>query len=195
MKCYCVNRDDRPERWDDVQQEFKRIGLDGVIRFPAVIDPIGWKGCRDSHLAILELCKYEDGVMILEDDVVFTEGSSWIIKDALSQIPIDGGDCLYLGASPRQPQVRYSKNLFKLNEAYTTHAIIWHNRKGGAVEYILNHKDDISKVDNYFASVIQPKFNCFVTYPMVATQRQYQSDTCKRSDVSTILTNYNRFCI
>ena len=103
-------------------------------------------------------------------------------------------DCLYLGASPKEPQVRYSDNLFRLNNAHVTHAIIWHNRKDGAVDYILEHRNEINKIDDYFAKVIQPRFNCFVIYPMLCTQKQTKSDTCGRSDVSTIVNNYNRYC-
>jgi GR25 family glycosyltransferase involved in LPS biosynthesis len=194
VNSYCINRDDRPERWADVQKEFNRIGMTAVFRFPAVITSPGWHGCRESHLAILEMNKYEDGVIIFEDDVVFLRDAVSSMVDALNQLIVETTDCLYLGASPKEPQERYSKNLFKLNNAHTTHAIFWHNRKGGAVEYILEHKQDIGKWDDFLANVIQPKFNCFVTYPMIATQRQYLSDTCRRSDVSTILTNHTLYC-
>jgi hypothetical protein len=140
----------------------------------------------------MELCKDEEYFMILEDDVEVVEDLDYVSM-AIEQLPKDW-DCLYLGASPKEPQVRYSDNLFRLKNAHVTHCIMWHNRPGGAVEYILAHRDEIRKIDDFFANIVQPQFNCFVCYPMVMSQKQFQSDTCTRSDVSTILTNYTNFC-
>lgn len=190
MLKYVINLDRRTDRLKHTEQEFSAEGLD-FIRFSAFDTKPGWKGCRDSHIAIMELCKNEEKFAIFEDDVKFLMKLEGTI--GTEQLPTDW-DCLYLGASPKEPQVRYSENLFRLKNAHVTHAIIWHNRKNGAVEYILSHRGDIRKYDDYLATVIQPMFNCFVIYPMVATQVQFQSDTCKRSDVSTILTNYNKYC-
>lgn len=193
MNYYVINRDDRPERWSDVIAEFDKLGVEPT-RFSAVVDKPGWKGCRDSHLALIEKCRNDVMFMIFEDDVRFVLPSSEILL-SVSELPRDW-DCLYLGVSPRSPQSRYSKHLFKLSgDCYTTHAMLWHTRPKGAVEYILDHKDEIQKIDVYFAEVIQPKFNMFVCSPMAAIQHQYQSDTCGRSDVSTVVTNYEKYCI
>ena len=53
---------------------------------------------------------------------------------------------------------------------------------------------DIKKIDVYMRDVIQPLFNCFITYPMLATQRSSKSNVAIRSDVSTIVKNYNLYC-
>jgi len=192
MKNYVINLNRRVERWQYVKEHLADLGIK-VIRFPAIDTKPGWVGCRESHLQILELCKDEEVFTIYEDDVKFVGGPD-SIEPIMSQLPPDW-DCLYLGASPKEPQERYSENLFRLKNAHVTHAIVWHNRKDGAVEYILSHKHHIRKWDDYLATVIQPMFNCFVVYPLVATQIQFQSDTCGRSDVSTIESNYNKYCI
>ena len=62
------------------------------------------------------------------------------------------------------------------------------------MEYMLNHRGDINKIDVYLSEVIHPIFNCFTIYPLMATQRvTNQSDTCKRSDVLTITNNYQKY--
>jgi GR25 family glycosyltransferase involved in LPS biosynthesis len=194
MRAFCINRDDRFKRWEDVQKEFERYNLLDIERFSAFVSDTGWEGCRDSHLTIMGMCQEEQYFFIFEDDVTFITDPTDIVCDALSQLPLDW-DCLYLGASPKEPQVRYSANLFKLNYAHVTHAIVWHNRKGGAVEYMLNHKEEIvAPIDVYFANVLQHQFNFFVVYPMVATQRMYGSDTGGRGDTTSILRYYNKFC-
>jgi GR25 family glycosyltransferase involved in LPS biosynthesis len=190
---YVINRDDRPERLRDTIEELRNAGMNAK-RFPAIIDKPGWKGCRDSHLAVMELCRNEKYFMIFEDDIEFlTEPSAVMIK-AIEQLPKDW-DMLYLGLSPQKPQERYSENLFKVNGAYCTHAILWNNRFGGALKYILLNKVDILKIDVYLSAVIHPKFNCFATYPMIVTQKQTKSDCCSKSDLSTLVKNYNKYCV
>jgi hypothetical protein len=193
MNSYLINRASRQDRLADMRIEFDKQGINPIL-FKAIEG--GWRGCRDSHLAILGKCKDWRAIAIYEDDVTFLhdrEATMRILSNAKDDLPQDW-DCLYLGASPRVPQTRYSENLYLLNNALTTHAIIWQNRPGGALEYILNHRDEIKKWDVFLAEVIQPMFNCFVVYPILVSQKQGHSDTCKRSDVSTILKNYNKFC-
>jgi len=195
MKNYCINLDRRPDRWVVVREELNSHGFN-LTRFSAIDTKPGWKGCRDSHLAILEQAKNEVAFMVFEDDVHFLydkDTTDLVLNKALQQIPSDW-DCLFLGASPQQPQERYSDNLFRLKNAYTTHAILWHTRPNGAIEYILKNKDRINKIDVFFSSEIFTTFNCYLVYPLLVTQRQTQSDCCKRSDLSTIVRNYNLYC-
>lgn len=194
MKTYCINLQDRPARWLDVQDELSRFGWGWPVeRIDAVRTHPGWIGCTESHFIALRM-----GIVggnpfcVLEDDVLFLQDRQ-VLLNAIDQLPEDW-DMLYLGASPKKQQERYSDNLFRLDNANVTHAIIWNPRSGGALDYVLNDRASIRKIDDYFATVIQPRFNCFVTYPMVATQKDLQSDTCKYSDVGTILRNYNTFC-
>jgi len=194
MKTYCINLDHRPERWAHAQEECAKMGIE-VERFSAVYheDQRGWVGCTDSHIKLLTETENKF-FLILEDDVEFLPGADYILQEAISQLPEDW-DMLYLGASPKEPQERYSDNLFKLNNAHVTHAILWNNRKDGALEYIIEHRDDIVKIDDFFATVIQPKFNVYVTYPMVCSQSpKFSSDIAKRSDTTTILRNYKMYC-
>lgn len=194
MKCYCINLDRRPDRWVVVRDELNKQGLQ-ITRFPAIDN--GWRGCRDSHLAIMEQSKNEIAYFIFEDDVKFLYDKAVIdlvLNKALQQISFNW-DCLFLGASPQEPQERYSDNLFRLKNAFTTHAILWHNRPNGAIEYILKNKDKINKIDVFLALDVMTRFNCFCVFPILATQTDtFNSDTCKRSDVSTILKNFNLYC-
>ena len=195
LNTYVINRDDRPQRCADIREELKKQSLN-ARRFEAIIGKRGYEGCRDSHLSIIEKCQKDVAFLILEDDVVFLEDISPYLDDAIKQLP-NNWDMLYLGASPREPQERYSDNLFRLKGALTTHAIMYHTREGGAVEHILRHRDEIKKIDVYYAEVIQYKFNVFVTAPMICGQRDYggKSDTCSRCDVQVMVKNYKKFCI
>jgi GR25 family glycosyltransferase involved in LPS biosynthesis len=192
MHIVVINREDRQDRLEQIKDELRKQELNAV-RFNAIIDSVGWKGCRDSHLSVLEHSYDYKQFMVLEDDAMFLEG----ITDAMGlwefDLPKDW-DMLYLGCSPQSPQQKHSDFLYKITEAKCTHAIIWHNRVGGAIDYILAHKDEIKKFDRYLMEVIQPKFNCFCIYPMLVTQRESKSNIAQRSDVSTILKNFNKYC-
>lgn len=186
---YCINLDRRTDKWEDVKKEFKRVGLyDNMIRFPAY--PGGWRGCRDSHIAIMRMAQYDDMVEIFEDDVRFLDVLS--IYQATAELPEDW-DVLYYGGSPQEPQEQYSKHLYYARNVLCMHAYAITNNNG-CIDFILGHRKDIAKIDAYFAHVIQSYFKCFLVRPPACIQKQYQSDTCKRSDVSTIISNCNKYC-
>lgn len=192
MNTYVINRSDRPERLAHIIAQLKEQGLN-AHRFEAVIAKPGWVGCRMSHIKLLEKCKNDVYVIILEDDVKFINPFT-LLEDAIREAPLEC-DAIYLGASPKEPQVKYSSHLYRLKNAHTTHAILWHPRQGGAVEYILEHQNEIRKIDDYFATVIQPMFNVFCIAPMICTQAPgFHSDTCTRSDTTTIEKNFNLYC-
>jgi GR25 family glycosyltransferase involved in LPS biosynthesis len=195
MKNYVINLDRRADRWVVVREELNSYGF-SLTRFPSIDTKPGWRGCASSHLSIMEQAKNEVAYITWEDDVQFLydkDTTDFILNKALQQIPSDW-DALFLGASPQEPQERYSDNLFRLKNAFCTHAILWHNRPNGATEYILRNKDRIEKIDVFLSQEIFPIFNCYLVYPLLISQHQTQSDCCTRSDLSTIAKNYAKYC-
>lgn len=193
MNIYVINRPDRPERLVHCREELRKQNLNAHY-FEAVIAKPGWSGCATSHLAIMEKNRNEVAYMILEDDVLFLGDYHSAVEEALRELPPDW-DMLSLGCSPQEPFERYSDHLFKMGKAWCLHAVIYHNRKGGATEFILNNTYNINKIDVFYSQEVYPKYNCYTIFPILSTQIQYQSDTCKRSDVSTIVKQYAKFCI
>jgi hypothetical protein len=187
---YLIHLDRRTDRLIDAETEFAKMGMEFSLVL-AFDEKPGWVGCKKSHLYIL---RELPGTVfaVYEDDVQFLLGER-DIRIAMDELPEDW-DMLYLGASPQEPFYRYSPHLFKMGKSWTTHAIIWHRREGGAINYILQHEDEIGKIDVFLSEQVHPKFNCFLVSPLICTQKQTQSDCCKRSDLSTIVRNYNRYC-
>lgn len=191
MDSICISLKEREDKREDVLSEFDKLGIVPAW-FIANKKKRGWEGCRDSHLRCMEIMRrcgsfaiFEDDILILQDDPLS------FLKLVLVSLPMDW-DALWLGSNLQQPIDRYSKYLFRLRGGWTTHAIIWNNRRG-VIDYILENRDKINKIDVFFADVVQEKFNCFITYPMLITQRQYKSDVCRNTDASKILRNYTRF--
>ena len=191
MDSICMSLKEREDKREAVVDEFEKLGVTPAW-FIANKQKVGWQGCRDSHLRCMEIMRRCRTFMILEDDILCLTDNP---KDDLYRIMLGlpmNWDALWLGSNLQKPLERYSDKLFKLAGGWTTHAIIWNNRRG-VIDYILEHRNEVNKIDVFFANVIQEKFNCFITYPMLITQRQYKSDVCKTTNAAKILENYNKF--
>jgi len=182
---YCINLADRQDRW----QEFKKQSLPfEVERIDAFKDSIGWFGCRVSYL---EALKKVDGVtLIMEDDCLFLK--DWeFISGIMEQLPEDW-DALYLGATLNQPLCWYSDNLYFLQGGWTTHAILYNGDK--IAKYVLREAAHVRKIDVFLANNVQPKFKCFITYPLCATQAPSYSDITRRQqDYAIIKERYEKY--
>ena len=188
MKAYCINLPERTDRWKLTVQEFTKTDFE-LVRFEGVKGSPGWAGCRDSHLKLLSEIR-DQVFMICEDDIVFHTEIKNLLPVVMGQLK--DWDMLYLGATLNSPLKMYSENLYRLENAWTTHAIIYNNHR--VVNYILQNKENIRKIDVFFLHEIQDKFNCFVTYPMLATQRPGHSDVInKYTDYAAIEINYKKY--
>lgn len=190
MNYYIINLDDRPDRLRRVTKELRAVGIP-FTRVPAIRTIPGRVGCARSHVRALMQAE-GDVVTIFEDDVKFI-GPRELIHQTMWELPEDW-DMLYLGASPQEPLTAYSDHLFRLGKSKTTHAIVWHRRPGGAMEYVIEHEDSIDvAIDNWLSREVHPRFNCFLAYPLICTQHQTSSDTCRRMDASSIERNYRLY--
>lgn len=170
MKAYCINLLDRPDRWTQfIEQKYPF----DVERFDAIRKAPGWEGCRDSYIEVLK--KVTEPTLIMEDDCQIL-GNWDLVYNAIAELPEDW-DCLYLGATLNEPLVKYSEHLYRITWGWTTHAIIW--RGGRAVNHVIKSFENIKKIDVFFANEIQVMFNCFIIYPLFATQRNGISNIAK----------------
>jgi GR25 family glycosyltransferase involved in LPS biosynthesis len=153
-----------------VQKEADKIDLE-LIRFDAIKCEIGHDGCKASHMKLLESIS-EDVFMVIEDDMKIIASKN-IYNKAIWQLPFDY-DMFYLGATLTQPIERYSENLFRLKGGSASQAIVYNN-KNGVVDYILkNHNRN--RFSAFLRDAVQEKFNCYIAYPMIATQASGYSD-------------------
>jgi len=191
LKTVVINRQDRPERLRKSQEQFAKYGMEVEV-FPAITEPRGWRGCRDSHLAVLEKYKDEELLLVFEDDVLFLGEITKPLNQVINELPVTW-DIIYLGISPQEIYKQYSMHSFRVKKGYCAHAVLYHNKPDSAVEYILKNRDSILKYDVFLSERVHPLFNCFVIYPILCLQRQEKSDTCLRSDASSIMRNYQKY--
>ena len=192
MTAFVINLDDRPER---LEMFCKNVFPFEVERASAIKMDDGGIGCGLTHFKILrEQDKFP--FVIFEDDCVMIEPWS-LVEKAMSQLPEDW-DALWLGGTLDAPLKRYSENLFRLRNAYCTHAIIYNTQK--IVDYILNNFDTWhgrKVIDVFYHSDVQERFNCFITYPMTTIQASGFSDVMNRtpddSEYQWRIDCYNKF--
>jgi hypothetical protein len=164
--------------------EFSRVGLTAT-KFPAVREIGPHQSFSHSERDILLDFLYSDDnrLLHLEDDVVFRDLTH--LPQAISELP-DDWDILYLGANlicwnngEPQPE-RYSLHLFRVHQAWTTHAIAYHKR---CVRRILERQPSFSAqmFDNALSDMLS-ELNAFVVAPMVAYQRPRFSSIWQRED-------------
>jgi hypothetical protein len=121
----------------------------------------------------------------VEDDVLWRDLGH--LEQAISELPFDW-DILYLGAnlllwnngSEPQPE-RYSAHLWRVQAAWTTHAVAYHKR---CVRRVLEKQPGFSEImfDNYLSTRL-PDLNAYIVAPMVAWQRPRISSIWQKSVV------------
>lgn len=187
-KIFCINLDERTDRWELAQEEFKKIGiLDKVERFSAIKDNDGRIGVIKSNLAIVKYAKENnlDNVLVFEDDVEFiVDDPEKHLKRSLSQIGNMKWSLFYLGANTHNKLIKIKPNLILLKNSYAVHAMAYNK---SVYDKFIRRYEDIKRIskqkdilDVYLADEIQAKDVCLMVNPMLATQRDSYSDIEKR---------------
>lgn len=177
--------------WPTACAEFERVGISDVWRFDAL--PIDGEVIKGPHQSFSASVRYilqdflvsgAPSLLHLEDDVVFRHTGH--LAAALSELPANW-DIVYLGANllcwgnSNDPQpTRYSDHLFRIGQAWCTHAVGISRRAAGI---ILAGQPDINAqmVDNFISGLL-PNLNAFVVAPMCAYQRPHHSAIWNRYD-------------
>lgn len=188
MKAYCINLLERNDRWDRFSaQKFPFT----VSRFDAVKKPNPSHGCLLSHLTLLKRCRDKE-ILIFEDDCNIL--LDWdIFYKAYSQLP-KNWDMLYLGANVHQKLKRYSDNLYNLEGGWCTHGILYNK---SIIPEIINISVNLiledKNIDTFYARRIQPNYNCFIIYPLFATQFEGYSDIINNErKYDDLIPNFNK---
>lgn len=178
--------------WNRAQAEFRRVGC-AVERFDAVpaIGPhqsfnLGVKGILQRF--------YDAGhhsLLFLEDDVQFQNLDH--LWPALTELPSDW-DVFYLGCNIRSEAVKVTDRIYKITDAWTTHAVAYTRP---FVEYLLQHFPDESSVmyDNWMGSLLNER-NAYVAKPMCAVQRPRWSNIWNvQADYSQVFKESEEKCV
>ncbi len=185
-RVYCINMDKRPDRWEQAQVEFKKMGIENdVIRWSGVENSDGNLGCTLSHKTLIEHCKAEglNNVLIFEDDVLFVETDTDKLEEAFGELKaLENWDLFYVGVT-MAPQLnsfrRVTDNLLRTTFAYTTHAYAVNAQ---AFDPMIEAWDETIRnghniVDTTLCTkIVQGRGKSFVMDPIYAIQQPGLSD-------------------
>lgn len=180
----CLNLDERPDRWQDMERRLGALGVgpDLVHRQSAVPTPANHHvGCALSHRRAVEQA-YRDGLddlLVLEDDVLFLHGTTWVLRRALAELDGRPWSLLHLGgADPGNvyPRAEGCHHIESVTSISTTHAIAYHSsvftqlldELPDTVEEMTEWVGQHTALDQYLARWDRP--DCYRTVPVVAAQ-------------------------
>lgn len=181
---YCINLNERTDRWEHAQEEFKKAGiLDKVQRFPAIRDTDGRLGVIKSNLAIIKIAKEKKlkNVLIFEDDVKFiVDNPQKVLQDSINQVGNIKWHLFYLGANTHEKLIKFKPNLILLKNAFAVHSMSYSNLM---YDEFINRYDKLKSINNfddildvYLARKIQEKYICLMVNPMMTSQINSFSD-------------------
>lgn len=166
-KIYCINLDDRTDRWEECKDEFKRVGLT-VERFSGISNDFNL-----SQYRCLKKASKHKSSLILEDDVEFVNG-----LETLSQLK--EWDVIFLGATLNSPhKEKIYPNWYRYTDGWATQAVGY---KKEMIEWILENFDPKGGViyDEWLRLNVLTKFRCYIASPMICYQRPSFSDLRNR---------------
>ena len=201
-KIFCINLDNRKDRWEKCLNKFSLLGIkDKVERFSAInlshltdIDPKtrGRAGCALSHAKILrEAAELRLGnYLVLEDDFDLCYSPDECLKSlqlAQQELP-EEWNILYLGGNLTNeygifPLEKFSGNLFKLNSCHTTHSFAVNsnfyetlNKELPTEENVFHWLSEKKAIDVYFSKNILHTSQSFIPQKMLFIQHADFSD-------------------
>jgi GR25 family glycosyltransferase involved in LPS biosynthesis len=185
-KIYCINLDERKDKWIKVQKEFKKYNIIpervSGIKYKGNEFDIRFKGAVGLSLTILNIIKNAkkeklDNVLIFEDDVIFKKRDILnILKKAISELP-KNWEIFTLGGNLQKKTIPYSQHLSKNVDSWGTQAwSINHIHYDTLINYI---KSDKFKKEPRIDVILCKKINFgnyFIIKPLIATQEIGFSD-------------------
>lgn len=135
---HVINLDRRPDRWLDCQQAWSPFF--DLVRFPAVDDAKGARGCKLSHVRLAEHVLADHAfLLVLEDDATPTPAFARLGLDCLAQAQqhLFDWDCCLLGAFLDLSPIRLKRAtltptdsplFLKSDYGHNTHAVLYNHR-------------------------------------------------------------------
>lgn len=175
-KIYVINLPKRTDRLLEITEEMVKYGIEFDL-----IDGIQHeKGAEGLRLTVENLLvdAIENGyknILIFEDDCMFIEPKE-VVDDTMNRVvnelPENYHIC-YLSAQPTNGfHYRHSSSLLQLDSAFATHS--WALSLQGMKEIISTGL--YAPIDNCLVATIQTQQRCYITFPILTTQRPGISD-------------------
>ena len=156
--------------WDlNVLKHHTKESLDNLTR--------GQRSCTQSHIDLARLAKDRGhkNILVLEDDVVFSDNAKQVLAGAVNELKEVEWDLFLFGCNPRTPFKQVSPNLAELRGFFTTHAIAVNHTFYDKV-MAFPFKTHIVIDQYYFGLANESAIKAYTTLEPIAFQRNSISD-------------------
>ena len=170
VESYVINLEHRTEKRNYIEKHLKSKNIQFKL-FKALKHNNPKRGCLESHLSVIKkaLDSNVKFLLIMEDDCKFIGD-----LNSMKQLP-DHWDMLYLGGTVHRILDRKYPGYARV-QCWTTHCYIINLTNKELVNKILEAVDYDEEIDRFYLEKIHPKFNVYVTDPMIAIQKEGFSD-------------------
>lgn len=171
---YIINLKHRTDRYEHVISEVSKLPLTSFEIVEGIVDNTGT--CFQSQKKCIQLAKNANlpYVLILEDDVVFTQNVVRVFEDTFKELQSLDWHMFYLGANLQNPAVKISKNLLKLTAAFAAHAYVVHEK----FYDVILELPHTCEMDVHYSNLMTT-YNMYMCNPMIAYQLPSYSDLQK----------------
>lgn len=187
---FYINLLSRPDRKQHVENQMKSIGITPE-RFNAIKMANGAIGCSMSHLKIIEMAKENnwDHVLIVEDDILFTNPSLFIKQFNKFLSNHNDFDVVLIAGNNLPPYTKIDDSCVQVTHCQTTtgylvkkhyYDTLIYNYKTGILNLMKepdNHR--VYAIDKFWFN-LQLVHKWYLITPLTVTQREDYSDIEKR---------------
>ena len=170
IKAVCINLKSRKDkkRFMKIQSKRKNINIEF---YTTTLHENPKRGCLLSHLDVIKQAQNDNvkQLLVLEDDAKFT------VNPRILKNPPENWDMLYLGGTVHRIIDRKNKHWPRVY-CWTTHAYIINMENKELINDIMKVEDYKDEIDRYYLLHIHPKYNVYMSDPMVAIQKEGYSD-------------------
>lgn len=148
-------------------------------RIEAIERSEGWKGVRDTFLAIINNAKLNglSRILVFEDDIIFLERDPAYYAKVFSEIDKTDWHLLYLSATTHRNLKPYNDYLLFAEGCKGMHTIAFNQ---SSYDLILSNIDLNKKIDVFMKENIQPLGKSFISNILCTTQKPDYSDIEKK---------------
>lgn len=191
--CYCINLAMRPDRWEKVQEEFKKMGPNYKLeRFNAVRHYPAKIGLVKSWVKLVQMAKRKGlkELFIIEDDLLLCNNAAKIFEETYKELPEDwdlfSGGFYWLGNNFQIVK----PGLAKVGDFSSTHFLLIRDTMYDTIlkahEDYVNEETVPGNIDRYLGyKSLKGELNIYVAWPMFAKQEDGYSNILSKE------TNYN----
>lgn len=173
-KTYVLNLRKRIDRLIHVCEEMSKYNIDFELVTSIENKENGAEGLKDTIVELFNnaLLNNYSKILVFEDDIKWVTDPNPTMEMVVKELPEYWHIC-YLGGQPSNGfNRRHSSSLLQLDTCFATHA--WAISNQGMKEILASGLK--APIDNSIVDTVQKQQKCFITYPLLASQKEGYSD-------------------